>query len=1293
MPKVEVTLDPAQVVKAIKAMNLSMEDFEKGGDKAVEKVRAAFERASDLMIKVSDRNRNALEALTRAAERQAEVYGKSPVERLISQRDQLIKRLGDEKEMVDRVTQSYAKMIAQTEKSGEGGGLNARYTFFAAKDIAEGRTKYAAAEFANLLTTMEGAPAIIGGVVLAFAGLEAAGYGAAKSLASYAIEVKDFNLRTGIASSEVEQFRFAARAAGQDLSVYDRLMRGLTETMEDNSKAGEKARDAMARLGVSTRDIQGNMRPTADVLVDLSQKLADLPSNWDRNKIALDIFKRAGVEAIPVVLQLANNLKIAKQEGIVSPSNTDLTQWDQYNIKLAAASEKWAAIGRAIKGVLADITLATASAISSLAPVQQPSQFVYDIASNRAVKGAPSQLQSQLLDFLGARAKEEAGQQQHGAEIIQQYLSRTDTLTSLQDQAAKAKQTYEEDIASLKELARTNGLITEEGKKQVALAEQHRLAYERLETAAKNIQRTESERKSNAQALQEILEKARQYTARETEIKSPTETMIEEYARRPGVTSPMVEQLRQNPAIIAAFAKELDEASAKFLKFSQEFSDTSASKKQKSSLEDFLGTLRVWTKDYELSTSAIEEHNRIADKAAAADRAMREAQEESRAKIRASTSLDRSGRGEMQRAAEDAETKQKYLKETYDYEMERINQNVKSIENADEKRAELRIQYEKNISDLQIELANKAAELQEKQLKGLETKIGELYNTLFTHPTKFPQQLGETVKSATLKPITEGLAGMTAQFIYPLIYGPTGTGGLAGGMRGLFGGAGADTPVVQSTDLNTMATNQNTAALYTHAAVTATVSGGLAPGLIGIQSSMFGGGSGGFRGGGFGGGLAPGMIGIPSAMFGGGGGGAGGVSSVSIPFFGGGFGGGLSTLLGGSYSGAGSTAVGWAAGGGGYPGVAFGGGGGGGTAAVLGGIGAALGIGRVLGGVGPNAPVSSVNIPFFGQTGGMGGIGPGGTAGFAPGGLGISGGGGGGYRGALSGIGAGFSAIGSGIKGAFTGSADQYSSVPTNLAAYGNPSGYTGGTLANLSSGPASGTQLSGMATSGGIGLAEAGIFGEHRGTWGGVGMATAGGFLVAGPIGAAVGFSIGVGEMLAGVESPSHKAVRLVAQLYHLNIPNSEGQRIADIAHQSFGDNVSNAVRSPQVRQMLGVYAAGTGQKAGLALSSTVPHGGSLVEQGGSLYQQATSLYGQSFTYQSSLPTLGNVPGQNWPSGPTSVSLNINGTSAADLLEGRVANVVTPGYVADQYMGSQYASDGRTQGAANTIQPGLITA
>src|SRR5437870_517321 len=65
-----------------------------------DKMQKSLERMAEMLLKVNDRSRSSMERLTQSIEKQAAAYGKTGIERLIAERDRLIKKLGDEQGMV-----------------------------------------------------------------------------------------------------------------------------------------------------------------------------------------------------------------------------------------------------------------------------------------------------------------------------------------------------------------------------------------------------------------------------------------------------------------------------------------------------------------------------------------------------------------------------------------------------------------------------------------------------------------------------------------------------------------------------------------------------------------------------------------------------------------------------------------------------------------------------------------------------------------------------------------------------------------------------------------------------------------------------------------------------------------------------------------------------------------------------------------------------------------------------------------------------------------------------------------
>jgi hypothetical protein len=258
----------------------------------------------------------------------------------------------------------------------------------------------------------------------------------------------------------------------------------------------------------------------------------------------------------------------------------------------------------------------------------------------------------------------------------------------------------------------------------------------------------------------------------------------------------------------------------------------------------------------------------------------------------------------------------------------------------------------------------------------------------------------------------------------------------------------------------------------------------------------------------------------------------------------------------------------------------------------------------------------------------------------------------------------------------------------------------------------------------GGSMLAQAGLMGSRRGTWGGVAESTGGGAMIGlqmgGPlgmaIGAAAGFAAGALEKAFGVESPQNEVKRLIKDIYHVTIGDSIANQIAGMAGQ-YGGHISLVVRTPEVRKLVELYAASTGQQ--MPLSATTPHPGSVSEVNGRLYQDPSYVYGHPYTYGSSLPTAGgyqNLPhfdtGGTVPGaygtpqlivahggetvtpagrGGQHVTLILNGQSAADLLEGRIGHTVDSSYVQDRFSDSLNGSNGRLRNSAALQYPGLL--
>jgi len=317
---------------------------------------------------------------------------------------------------------------------------------------------------------------------------------------------------------------------------------------------------------------------------------------------------------------------------------------------------------------------------------------------------------------------------------------------------------------------------------------------------------------------------------------------------------------------------------------------------------------------------------------------------------------------------------------------------------------------------------------------------------------------------------------------------------------------------------------------------------------------------------------------------------------------------------------------------------------------------------------------------------------------------GFSGGGGTSGRGSpLGGLLGGFTGIGSGLMGNLKGT--NWLGITREGSDVG--SGETGSSSGITGIG-AKGSPLNAGLMMGGTMLAEHGLVGNDRGTWGGVGQGAAGGAMIGfsmsggNPLGAviggAVGGLIGIGEKIAGVETPEREAARQIKSIWGLNIESNSTtiQQIVAMAKQSYGGNIGMAVRSPQVRELLQLYAESTGQRSGALLAMQV-HSASFAESGGNLYQTATYNNGTPYTYASGLPTLGPSGGTLPSASPFNgggVTVSLNPQQTVDLWRTGTSAAIRndPRGVAQSTLLGNGASATRLSSAGMAFDPGAIT-
>ena len=1254
------SFDPTSIMNALKTLNKAVRD---STGQMSKDAQDAFNVLDQKMIQITNRQTQAQNALVRSWERRASLAGRSGVERIIADADREIKKLGQNKEAIDRLIAARNKLI-EVERKGGGGPGDPRASiqqFGQSVQLMLQNPLYGAQSAVGRLTSSLGPLGVALGVATAtLIGAGIAGIKAAESIGRYAMEIRNAEIQTGLTAEQVVKFGYAARASGTNLESYARMMRGLSEALGDFSQRGEKGRGIVEKLlgGKSLFDVQGNIKGLAELLPALSEGLAKNANIWEKDAEAIALFRRVGITSLPELVQLNDLLKDA--EKLHPLGEQQISELQGYYRQVTLLTEQWKIFkAEFLTPIVANIVIpsmeyiiknwlhpgagninpsamgsgnwAGPNVLGGTQPLLPVPGVPFRVGSLTGPAGTTQAISSSMMSALAsetaaiqpviAAARVAATGSVGGPKAaIEKQLQDVNDLKKAYD---AAQNTLRLDLA----LGQRN---TDVLRQHTNEANRTATAYEHARTTLEAMQKLDAQRTANAERLRKLEEEIGMYMSKGMRMLTPSQTLYQEIASRPGISSSDLQRAASllqplfNQEGIAArdkFVSQQQEQMEKEAAFGPVFrAPTNARELAQQIMENRNAEQRAFQAGLARETAELEHQNKLIGDALTFDVKRREVEESSALRVRQTRDLGESGASKLRYAQQESDIRMRFMKEEFDIQM-----NMAAADkDAADKQHELRMKYYMDEAQLRSELSEKQAMIEREQMEKIIGPLQGIFSTLMTHPTQFPQVLRQTVQNAAVSNLSRRLAERAAPGLYPLFFGRH-----------------SQDDIQRTTDAHTEAMNRHTAALT---AVVGASGGSTSTSASGAGGTISSGTTAAMLGRM---GIAPGLaltmaaagrfigprLGLPTGS------GAGMSSGVILnPFGGGGIV--LPNVPGGSDPG---------------------------TDAA----GAPLSMQQTF-------PMAMGGNSIFGQLGGLGQLAqilgaPGGTAPF--GGGTVLGGGGGLNRG-LSGL---FNFGGLHNMGGFFG--------------IGTANKWVGPLQPGQTAGASFGTSFGSVAASPAAGLAggmlaSASLMPGSR--WAGTPMGilggTAGGALIGaqfGPIGAAigagVGFGIGLGEFLAGVEPQWKEAQRLVKQQYGIHIDHTTGQQIADIANSRYARHVSVAVHSPEVRQMLGLYSAATGQS--MALSASTPHPFSLVESGGKLYQQAVYQYGKPYAFNTPLPIFGGVQANTIPSpGGVNLSLNIGDKGAADFMNGRV---VTSDNVQSKWSQAQYASNGRTDASS----------
>lgn len=122
-------------------------------------------------------------------------------------------------------------------------------------------------------------------------------------------ELDDLSQKIGTSVESLSRIQKVAQAFGVDFAgsvdpALVKLARGLTTVDEKSSKTGK----ALAAIGISAKDVAGNLRDPGDVMVEVAKRLQDYEDGAAKAAIVTDLFGKSGADLLPFFNDLADNV-------------------------------------------------------------------------------------------------------------------------------------------------------------------------------------------------------------------------------------------------------------------------------------------------------------------------------------------------------------------------------------------------------------------------------------------------------------------------------------------------------------------------------------------------------------------------------------------------------------------------------------------------------------------------------------------------------------------------------------------------------------------------------------------------------------------------------------------------------------------------------------------------------------------------------------------------------------------------------------------------------------------------
>lgn len=152
--------------------------------------------------------------------------------------------------------------------------------------------------------------------------------------------------KANMSAKEFSALSAAAKLSNVEVGSLSSGMKFLSNAMAEGATA--PVGEALEALGIAARDATGNLRPTVDVLMDVSDQFTKSTNDANKTKAAIDLFGKAGLDMVPML----NQGSAAIKQMMVDAEALGLTITDDMAASADAVNDNFQLMGGILQGTV-----------------------------------------------------------------------------------------------------------------------------------------------------------------------------------------------------------------------------------------------------------------------------------------------------------------------------------------------------------------------------------------------------------------------------------------------------------------------------------------------------------------------------------------------------------------------------------------------------------------------------------------------------------------------------------------------------------------------------------------------------------------------------------------------------------------------------------------------------------------------------------------------------------------------------------------------------------------------------